>query len=74
MGRRRVEMKLTFKQKERYILIGGVRCPYCESDNIETVGPVETEQGGALQKVRCLACQKKWTDYYKLFDVEEEKD
>ena len=56
--------------KARYLENGGVRCPFCDSDDLEG-GFIEVDEGGACQEVRCLACERRWRDSYKLVDVEE---
>ena len=53
---------LTQKQREEYLAIGGVRCPYCGSHRIS---------GGASSEPKaCLACGKRWKDIFSLVGVE----
>ena len=58
---------LTDKQKRGYIASQGVRCPYCESYDIDA-GQMEFE-GGVFQDVKCNSCGETWSDEYKLIDV-----
>lgn len=64
-------MALTKAHKEKYLKKGGVRCPYCNSDNINTIGSLLEKYGKAAQDVQCLSCGKMWIDIYTLSDVEE---
>ena len=50
---------------EQYTACGGVRCPFCNSHDIEA-GSTTVEQGKIYQDVECNACGKEWTDEYKL--------
>lgn len=59
----------TEEQKKRYLEIGGVRCLFCNSRDIEAQ-PFQAEAGDVWTKVTCNACGKKWTDVYRLVDVE----
>jgi len=59
---------------ERYIAHKAVRCPYCESDDIESndLDPVD----GSLEvraEVKCCNCDAHWTDVYKLTSIEVTK-
>jgi transposase-like protein len=56
------------KQKEEYLSKGGVRCPYCNSDDLITMG---TESYGTRmeERVECNNCKSFWTDVYILTDV-----
>ena len=62
-------MPLTNKQKKAY-LKHSHRCPFCKSENIEGEA-VEIDDGIAWQPIRCLDCNKNWSDLYKLIGVEE---
>ena len=59
---------LSQKVKDRYVDHGGVRCPYCGSDDIEA-GAFEGD--GSYQNVVCHKCDKRWRDVYSLVDIEE---
>ena len=52
----------------RYIQAGGVKCPFCDSQDIEG-GAVEIDFGRAYQKVTCKKCGKTWVDGYSLNSV-----
>ena len=54
--------------RRKYLEAGGVRCPFCDSEDIEG-GFVETDVGGASQRVHCLVCGARWQDSYMLVDV-----
>jgi len=60
-------MKLTPQQKRDYLACRGVKCPFCESDNLISV---KTEWNEPLEIVtRCDACQSQWIDVMTLTDV-----
>lgn len=63
-------MPTTAELQKKYLEQGGVRCPYCDSDNI-TGGSFDTEFGEVYQKIWCEECHKEWTDLYKLVGFEE---
>jgi len=48
-----------------YVMEGGVRCPVCESRNIEGVDNQFTATG-AKQVLRCERCESVWVETYKL--------
>jgi len=54
---------------EQYIAIGGTRCPFCNSDQIEG-DSFDAEGGQVWQRVRCLDCGESWHDVYTLVRVE----
>ena len=56
--------------EEDYVKIGGAKCPFCLSDQIEG-GFVEIESAGAYQYITCLACERVWTDHYVLIGYQE---
>jgi hypothetical protein len=61
---------LTSEQKQRYIAIDGVRCPYCGEDDLECGG--RTFDGNRVRiPVTCLVCDKVWIDVYVLKAIEE---
>lgn len=59
------------KFKKEYIVSNGVFCPYCRSYDIEGQIGFEMSDTGITQNVECNNCHKKWTDIYRLVDVEE---
>ena len=61
---------MTEEQKQLYLDSGGVKCPYCDSEDI-SAGGVNSEEGIATQSVECFSCWKTWTDIYTLTGVEE---
>ena len=63
-------MELTDQTKQSYLEGAGVRCPFCDGDQIEG-GPVEIDAGRAYQPISCLKCDRRWTDIYMLHDLQE---
>ena len=56
---------ITEQQIQTYINQGGVKCPYCSSDDID-VKFNELNYGLLTQIVVCHECKKEWQDVYKL--------
>lgn len=54
---------------EQYVALGGIRCPFCGSQDI-VGGPFEADAGGATQEVDCSRCDKSWLDVYTLTKYE----
>ena len=50
---------------EEHIKDEGMRCPLCQSDEIEG-GEVITGGGGGHQEMWCMVCDATWTDHYTL--------
>jgi len=59
------------EQAREYIASAGMHCPFCKSSDINAMAPDVTENGTILQEVECDSCGKKWTDTYKLTNMEE---
>ena len=53
---------------KRYVQAGGVKCPFCDSVDIEG-GAVEIDFGRAYQKVTCKKCGHDWSDGYSLNSI-----
>jgi len=49
-----------------------VRCPWCRSGDIEAVSHPHAIDGSATQSVMCYSCGKRWSDIYRLNDIQEE--
>lgn len=64
------ETGLSYDMRRKYIESGAVRCPFCNSENIEG-GPVDIDMNFATQQMGC-ACGKTWRDIYRLIDIEGE--
>lgn len=64
--------KLTQKRKKAYVKNGGVKCPYCKAETTLEGGFIEVDAGGCWQAISCPSCGKRWTDVYKLVDIEED--
>ena len=54
----------------RYVQQRGVRCPFCGSDDLDTVGRLQSDAGYAWQGVECANCGGKWADSYTLSGLE----
>ena len=51
--------------EELYIKNGGIKCPFCKSDDI--VGDdISIDLEDASQEMGCLECEAAWHDIYKL--------
>ena len=57
--------KLTKEKAAEYLQKGGVRCPHCGSDGLDT-GTMQTDVSVAWQSVTCASCHEEWTDRYDL--------
>ncbi len=60
------------KEQKKYVKSGGIHCPFCDSDEIDSRGCVQTDLGIAWQDIECLACHATWTDQYQLVGFESE--
>lgn len=59
---------------EFYLKYDGAICPYCESNDLETV-PLEFSSSAiCIQDIRCNACEEEWTDEYKLINAFNHKE
>jgi hypothetical protein len=56
------------ERPDAYLEEGGMRCPVCGSEEIEG-GFVRTGGGEGSQGMRCLECDARWTDIYRLDHV-----
>lgn len=66
-------MVLTDEQHRRYVVLKGIRCPYCDSKELIT-GEFHADGENAWQAVVCEGCKKEWTDNYSLTDITEDDD
>lgn len=64
--------RLTKEKATEYLQDGGVRCPYCGSDDLDT-GPMQTDVSTAWQSVTCASCDEEWTDRYDLVAFNEDE-
>lgn len=62
-------MPLTVGQKHAHLKAKGSCCPGCGSDQIEG-DSFDVESGLVSQQVRCLDCERRWADVYRLAEVE----
>ena len=61
---------MTEEQRALYLANRGVKCPFCESDDI-IAKQVDIDDGMAFQAVCCEDCGEEWTDEYKLVNVSD---
>jgi phage FluMu protein Com len=66
-------MPLTNVEKQRH-LQNPNKCPYCQDTNIESDDGPEMELTGCYQTIRCSNCEKRWTEIYRMIDIEEIED
>jgi transposase-like protein len=55
--------------REAYYLEHSCSCPFCHSDNIEGQGFEYDIGNETSQRVVCLACDRSWTEIYKLSGI-----
>ena len=58
---------------DRYLQVGGLRCPFCDSDQIEG-NEWNADSGSATQEVECNDCGESWLDVYKLVSIEQKQN
>ena len=64
-------IKLSKQAKKDYVEYPH-ECPYCKSENIDA-GPMDASSSNEIScNVKCLCCNKSWTEYYLLNRIEEE--
>lgn len=51
--------------QEQYVASKGIRCPVCQSEDIDA-GTIEADGSGASQSNRCEDCGAEWYDIYNL--------
>ena len=64
-------LKLKEKDKKEYLKSKGLRCPHCESTQIQAGDRDFDEDGEMTQIISCLNCDSDWMDVYKLMDIRE---
>lgn len=64
---------MTQAQKNRYLKSGGLQCPFCRSNNIES-DRVEYDDASISANVQCQECRRKWRDTYKVVSVVDVKE
>lgn len=60
---------LTDEMRKEYLENFGTRCPFCDSENIESFD-WDYGTGEVWSRVRCNDCKEKWVDVYRLIRVE----
>ena len=58
--------KLHCLSSKEYVEKGGLRCPYCNREDIEGDCKVSTDVGMAWQDMSCIDCNAEWRDEYSL--------
>lgn len=67
---RKNKVSLLKFSKRQYLNEGGVKCPYCKSENLKSHAVLTTIEPLLMcQKITCLSCKKTWLDVYTLTDV-----
>lgn len=66
---RAASTRLTDEAAKHYVATGGVRCPHCQSDDVDA-SPIQADGGVAWGKVECMACGARWRDQFTLSGVE----
>ena len=61
--------KLTKEQIDKYVKSGGVKCPKCESEQLEG-GQFEADAGFVYQPITCNECGFSYNDTYDLVGVD----
>ena len=64
----------TEEQKIEYIQKNGNCCPDCGINDVQTVGPIESDAGIAWQSCWCEHCGAEWSDEYKLVNIERDEE
>lgn len=64
-------MTWTKIRNDAHVSHGGMKCPECNSDDIETGYGFEVSDAYAWQDVRCVDCDYEWTDVYVLAGYED---
>ena len=62
---------LTPQEHALYVERGGVRCPFCGSDDLHT-STIQTDAAIAWGRVSCCACAAEWDDQYQLTGIRVE--
>ena len=62
---------LTEEQKNKYLASPYI-CPYCGSGEL-SLGKVTADMNRAAQNISCRQCKKRWSNIFKLTEVEEDK-
>jgi DNA-directed RNA polymerase subunit RPC12/RpoP len=71
---RQIQEQITDQQTQKYLESRGIRCPYCDSDNLEPVPPgiMQVDSEEAWMQMQCLDCQQTWDDIYQLTGFSKE--
>lgn len=61
-------MELTKEQEKQYLEKGGVYCPHCGSDDLES-SCIDLDCDMATVNVKCCSCQSDWYDVLKFVGI-----
>jgi len=62
------KLPLTERMAAEYVANGGAQCPFCRSSELEG-GSQDADGPTIVQKIKCLACGRRWYDVYHLVAV-----
>lgn len=51
---------------EDYLKADGGTCPNCKSEDLESIGQMDTHSTEGYLCVKCNSCGSRWTDVWKL--------
>jgi hypothetical protein len=63
-------IELSPEQKAAYVSGGGLKCPFCQSDNLEG-GSLDVAGPVVRAEATCLDCDAEWIDVYTLSGIDE---
>jgi hypothetical protein len=64
---------LTQKQANEYLRNGGIKCPYCGSEDIQTTDR-DMQAGSVFLEMICDSCNHRWTEGYQLVEIYDEEN
>ncbi len=59
------------KQEKQYVENQGVRCPHCNSDELDA-GEPQADGAEIIVEITCNSCREIWKDLYKLAGIIED--
>ena len=66
-------MTLSETEIDTYVAEGGVKCPYCQSEDLEASNQEFTE-AGIFFDCACIGCLHEWKEHYKLASITSKED
>ena len=56
----------------RYVASKGMRCPFCDADNVVASRETDEQEDMIFRNVHCLhGCGKEWTEHFQLIGMDE---